>query len=126
MWDFFFPADDGNGIILGLSPQNFHLIDFNVLTVTTIVLARRLIGAVVKEVKSELSCQEICKALSPFCHSKLLHPSLKTSVIFPGQDPSRGFQREEQRTGLSSPDQLLLTLCPSLTQNFCLSYTDCD
>uniref|UniRef100_A0A8C3UJ17 Transmembrane protein 39B n=1 Tax=Catharus ustulatus TaxID=91951 RepID=A0A8C3UJ17_CATUS len=28
---------------------NFHLIDFNVLTVTTIVLARRLIGAVVKE-----------------------------------------------------------------------------
>ncbi|NWR25511.1 TM39B protein, partial [Emberiza fucata] len=29
---------------------NFHLIDFNVLTVTTIVLARRLIGAVVKEV----------------------------------------------------------------------------
>ncbi|KAM6399612.1 transmembrane protein 39B isoform 2-T2 [Rhynochetos jubatus] len=31
---------------------NFHLIDFNVLTVTTIVLARRLIGAIVKEVKS--------------------------------------------------------------------------
>ncbi|XP_017591703.1 PREDICTED: transmembrane protein 39B isoform X1 [Corvus brachyrhynchos] len=28
---------------------NFHLIDFNVLTVTTIVLARRLIGAIVKE-----------------------------------------------------------------------------
>ncbi|NWX27859.1 TM39B protein, partial [Notiomystis cincta] len=39
----------GNGFILVLSPQNFHLIDFNVLTVTTIVLARRLIGAVVKE-----------------------------------------------------------------------------
>lgn len=38
-------------IILFLSPQNFHLIDFNVLTVTTIVLARRLIGAIVKEVK---------------------------------------------------------------------------
>lgn len=31
--------------------QNFHLIDFNVLAVTTIVLARRLIGAIVKEVK---------------------------------------------------------------------------
>ncbi|XP_053254957.1 transmembrane protein 39B isoform X1 [Podarcis raffonei] len=30
---------------------NFHLIDFNVLAVTTIVLARRLIGAIVKEVK---------------------------------------------------------------------------
>ncbi|XP_062364813.1 transmembrane protein 39B isoform X2 [Cinclus cinclus] len=44
-----FPAADGNRIILVLSPQNFHLIDFNVLTVTTIVLARRLIGAVVKE-----------------------------------------------------------------------------
>ncbi|MEE6484130.1 hypothetical protein FKM82_013766 [Ascaphus truei] len=28
---------------------NFHLIDFNVLTLTTIVLARRLIGAIVKE-----------------------------------------------------------------------------
>ncbi|NXM53139.1 TM39B protein, partial [Illadopsis cleaveri] len=55
---------------------NFHLIDFNVLTVTTIVLARRLIGAVVKEVKPQLSCQEICEALCPFCHSKLLHPSL--------------------------------------------------
>lgn len=41
-----------SGIILFLSPQNFHLIDFNVLTVTTIVLARRLIGAIVKEVKS--------------------------------------------------------------------------
>ncbi|NP_001171024.2 transmembrane protein 39B [Taeniopygia guttata] len=43
---------------------NFHLIDFNVLTVTTIVLARRLIGAVVKEVKSELSFQEM--SLLPF------------------------------------------------------------
>lgn len=41
-----------SGITLFLSPQNFHLIDFNVLTVTTIVLARRLIGAIVKEVKS--------------------------------------------------------------------------
>ncbi|XP_041438091.1 transmembrane protein 39B isoform X2 [Xenopus laevis] len=29
--------------------QNFHLIDFNVLTLTTIVLARRLIGAIVRE-----------------------------------------------------------------------------
>lgn len=34
-----------------LSLQNFHLIDFNVLAVTAIVLARRLIGAIVKEVK---------------------------------------------------------------------------
>lgn len=39
-------------ITLVLSQQNFHLIDFNVLTVTTIVLARRLISAIVKEVKS--------------------------------------------------------------------------
>ncbi|XP_044281113.1 transmembrane protein 39B isoform X2 [Varanus komodoensis] len=30
---------------------NFHLIDFNVLVVTTIVLARRLISAIVKEIK---------------------------------------------------------------------------
>jgi len=37
--------------IFFLSLQNFHLIDFNVLTVTTIVLARRLIVAIVKEVK---------------------------------------------------------------------------
>lgn len=76
------PGADGNGVILVLSPQNFHLIDFNVLTVTTIVLARRLIGAVVKEVKSE-----ICKALGPFCHSKPLHPPLKTSVVLPSQNP---------------------------------------
>ncbi|NWV23714.1 TM39B protein, partial [Origma solitaria] len=34
---------------------NFHLIDFNVLTVTTIVLARRLIGAIVKEVRARLA-----------------------------------------------------------------------
>ncbi|XP_043362177.1 transmembrane protein 39B [Dermochelys coriacea] len=38
-----------NGRVSFLSLQNFHLIDFNVLTVTTIVLARRLIGAIVKE-----------------------------------------------------------------------------
>lgn len=55
------PAAVGNGIILVLSPQNFHLIDFNVLTVTTIVLARRLIGAVVKEVKSKLSSRRSVK-----------------------------------------------------------------
>lgn len=30
--------------------QNFHLIDFNVLTLATIVLARRLIAAIVREV----------------------------------------------------------------------------
>lgn len=85
-----------------LSPQNFHLIDFNVLTVTTIVLARRLIGAVVKEVKPELSFQEICKALHPFCCFKPLHPCLKPSVMFPSQNPRCGFQWKEQRTELSS------------------------
>lgn len=52
-----------SGIILFLSPQNFHLIDFNVLTVTTIVLARRLIGAIVKEVKSPSRSQN-CSFLS--------------------------------------------------------------
>lgn len=41
-----------NGIVLFSLLQNFHLIDFNVLTVTTIVLARRLIVAIVKEVTS--------------------------------------------------------------------------
>lgn len=41
----------GSETIFFLSLQNFHLIDFNVLTVTTIVLARRLIVAIVKEVK---------------------------------------------------------------------------
>jgi len=51
------------GIILVLSLQNFHLIDFNVLTVTTIVLARRLIGAIVKEVKSPSRSQD-CSFLS--------------------------------------------------------------
>lgn len=68
-----------NGITLFLSPQNFHLIDFNVLTVTTIVLARRLIGAIVKEVKSPgRAAQEVlsprvkCKALCPCGISKLL------------------------------------------------------
>lgn len=30
--------------------QNFHLIDFNLLMVTTIVLGRRFIGSIVKEV----------------------------------------------------------------------------
>lgn len=43
--------------IFFLSLQNFHLIDFNVLTVTTIVLARRLIVAIVKEVKPACSSQ---------------------------------------------------------------------
>lgn len=41
-----------SGIVLFSLLQNFHLIDFNVLTVTTIVLARRLIVAIVKEVTS--------------------------------------------------------------------------
>lgn len=30
--------------------KNFHLIDFNLLMVTTIVLGRRFIGSIVKEV----------------------------------------------------------------------------
>lgn len=33
-----------------LPRQNFHLIDFNLLMVTTIVLGRRFIGSIVKEV----------------------------------------------------------------------------
>lgn len=41
------------------SLQNFHLIDFNVLTVTTIVLARRLIGAIVKEVRAQTGGQRL-------------------------------------------------------------------
>lgn len=32
--------------------QNFHLIDYNMLVFTIIVLARRLIAAIVKEVRS--------------------------------------------------------------------------
>ncbi|KAG8143014.1 hypothetical protein E2320_000297 [Naja naja] len=36
---------------INIYKTNFHLIDFNVLAVTTIVLARRLIIAIVKEVK---------------------------------------------------------------------------
>lgn len=32
--------------------QNFHLIDYNMLVFTVIVLARRLIAAIVKEVRS--------------------------------------------------------------------------
>lgn len=34
--------------------QNFHLIDFNLLMVTTIVLGRRFIGSIVKEVIGSL------------------------------------------------------------------------
>lgn len=33
-------------------PQNFHLIDYNMLVFTVIILARRLIAAIVKEVRS--------------------------------------------------------------------------
>ncbi|NXM87329.1 TM39B protein, partial [Oenanthe oenanthe] len=89
---------------------NFHLIDFNVLTVTTIVLARRLIGAVVKEVKSELPLQEMCKLCVPPAF-QLLHPPLNTSVVFPAQSPML-FQWQEQRTELSSPDCCCwLSLC---------------
>lgn len=32
-------------------PQNFHLIDYNMLVFTIIILARRLIAAIVKEVR---------------------------------------------------------------------------
>lgn len=57
-----------------LSLQNFHLIDFNVLTVTTIVLARRLIVAIVKEVKSDANLRTIlsswAKCVSPCPFSK--------------------------------------------------------
>lgn len=33
-------------------PQNFHLIDYNMLVFTIIILARRLVAAIVKEVRS--------------------------------------------------------------------------
>lgn len=33
------------------SLQNFHLIDYNMLVFTVIILARRLIAAIVKEVR---------------------------------------------------------------------------
>lgn len=33
--------------------QNFHLIDYNMLVFTVIILARRLIAAIVKEVGSD-------------------------------------------------------------------------
>lgn len=33
-------------------PQNFHLIDYNMLVFTIIILARRLIAAIVKEVRA--------------------------------------------------------------------------
>lgn len=33
--------------------QNFHLIDYNMLVFTVIILARRLIAAIVKEVRSD-------------------------------------------------------------------------
>lgn len=41
-------------VILNLSYylQNFHLIDYNMLVFTVIILARRLIAAIVKEVSS--------------------------------------------------------------------------
>ncbi len=38
-----------------LSLQNFHLIDYNMLVFTIIVLARRLIAAIVKEVMCIIS-----------------------------------------------------------------------
>lgn len=41
-FDFFF-----------LNLQNFHLIDYNMLAFTVIILARRLIAAIVKEVRSD-------------------------------------------------------------------------
>lgn len=34
--------------------QNFHLIDYNMLVFTIIILARRLIAAIVKEVRIQL------------------------------------------------------------------------
>lgn len=36
-------------------PQNFHLIDYNMLVFTIIILARRLIAAIVKEVRFGLN-----------------------------------------------------------------------
>lgn len=56
--------------------QNFHLIDFNVLTVTTIVLARRLIVAIVKEVKSDAHLRTI---LSSWAEREALCPFPKES-----------------------------------------------
>lgn len=57
-------------------PQNFHLIDYNMLVFTVIILARRLIAAVVKEVRSLLSLMRDCSAIvSSF-------PDLISHVLF--------------------------------------------
>lgn len=41
-------------LIQSRSLQNFHLIDYNMLVFTVIILARRLIAAIVKEVRTLL------------------------------------------------------------------------
>ena len=62
-----------------LARQNFHLIDFNLLMVTTIVLGRRFIGSIVKEV---IGSQRLAWGLwdSPL-------PPGGTTEAYPGLDP---------------------------------------
>lgn len=59
--------------------QNFHLIDFNLLMVTTIVLGRRFIGSIVKEV---IGSQRLARGRwdSPL-------PPGGTTEAFPALDP---------------------------------------
>lgn len=64
--------------------QNFHLIDYNMLVFTIIILARRLIAAIVKEVRIQLLAFVslfINPRLSKTPHAERLYPVLFFSIL---------------------------------------------